>query len=182
MADGVASNVDESGEVVHNKHHERKQLSKTGAKENGSYQKMSDVWKLRYSSSGSPQGQGSDEQLRTESFEGLPKMPQGNTCGGWGLGTWKDAIEKGEVQDMREILYSDALSRDQKEFLVWIGAMYGREWTKECFQALGQSSQSAAGVKNRADRLKAIGNGQVPAVVVLAWQILSARLKQRLGV
>ena len=31
------------------------------------------------------------------------------------------------------------------------------------------------GVKARVDRLKAIGNGQVPAVVRLAWQILTMR-------
>jgi DNA (cytosine-5)-methyltransferase 1 len=30
------------------------------------------------------------------------------------------------------------------------------------------------GVANRVDRLKAIGNGQVPAVVKLAWEVLSA--------
>jgi len=30
----------------------------------------------------------------------------------------------------------------------------------------------ANGVANRVDRLKAIGNGQVPAVAALAWQIL----------
>lgn len=29
------------------------------------------------------------------------------------------------------------------------------------------------GVKNRVDRLKAISNGQVPAVAALAWSILS---------
>lgn len=34
----------------------------------------------------------------------------------------------------------------------------------------------AHGVANRVDRLKAIGNGQVPAVVRLAWEILSERL------
>jgi hypothetical protein len=31
----------------------------------------------------------------------------------------------------------------------------------------------AVGVKNRVDRLKAIGNGQVPRVAELAWQILN---------
>jgi len=33
------------------------------------------------------------------------------------------------------------------------------------------------GVKNRVDRLKAIGNGQVPAVVQLAWDLLYNRIK-----
>jgi len=35
-----------------------------------------------------------------------------------------------------------------------------------------QISRVAVGVKHRVDRLKAIGNGQVPAVAALAWQIL----------
>jgi hypothetical protein len=33
-------------------------------------------------------------------------------------------------------------------------------------------SRVAVGIKNRVDRLKAIGNGQVPAVAALAWRVL----------
>jgi len=33
-------------------------------------------------------------------------------------------------------------------------------------------TRTAKGVMNRVDRLKAIGNGQVPAVAALAWRIL----------
>ena len=36
----------------------------------------------------------------------------------------------------------------------------------------------AYGVANRVDRLKAIGNGQVPQVAALAWQILMDRLHE----
>ena len=35
----------------------------------------------------------------------------------------------------------------------------------------------ANGVANRVDRLKAIGNGQVPIVVALAWRILSGEIE-----
>ena len=37
----------------------------------------------------------------------------------------------------------------------------------------------ATGIPKRADRLKAIGNGQVPAAVVLAWNTLYSRIQQR---
>ena len=35
------------------------------------------------------------------------------------------------------------------------------------------ADRMAHGVANRVDRLKAIGNGQVPAVVEAAWKILT---------
>lgn len=41
------------------------------------------------------------------------------------------------------------------------------------FEGDGQSiGRVAVGVKNRVDRLRAIGNGQIPAVVARAWEIL----------
>ena len=39
-----------------------------------------------------------------------------------------------------------------------------------------QLGRVAHGVANRVDRLKAIGNGQVPAVAALAWEILTQRI------
>ena len=49
---------------------------------------------------------------------------------------------------------------------------YGKEaWQKGTWEFA--ADRVARGVKNRVDRLKAIGNGQVPAVVALAWEILS---------
>jgi DNA (cytosine-5)-methyltransferase 1 len=38
----------------------------------------------------------------------------------------------------------------------------------------------AHGVANRVDRLKAIGNGQVPQVAALAWQVLTNRLHEKI--
>ena len=37
----------------------------------------------------------------------------------------------------------------------------------------GEIPRVATGIKNRVNRLKAIGNGQVPAAMVLAWEILT---------
>jgi DNA (cytosine-5)-methyltransferase 1 len=39
-----------------------------------------------------------------------------------------------------------------------------------------QLSRVANGVANRVDRLKAIGNGQVPAVARLAWNVLTKNI------
>ena len=43
----------------------------------------------------------------------------------------------------------------------------------------GSVPRVATGVPKRADRLKAIGNGQVPAAAALAWNTLYARIQQR---
>jgi DNA (cytosine-5)-methyltransferase 1 len=37
----------------------------------------------------------------------------------------------------------------------------------------------ADGVAARVDRLKAIGNGQVPQVAAIAWELLTERLNER---
>lgn len=39
---------------------------------------------------------------------------------------------------------------------------------------VGEIPRLATGVKDRVNRLKALGNGQVPAVVATAWEILTA--------
>ncbi|WP_425250850.1 DNA cytosine methyltransferase [Geothrix campi] len=50
----------------------------------------------------------------------------------------------------------------------------GTQWSVE--PALGRV---AHGVAHRVDRLRAIGNGQVPAVAALAWETLRGRTQQR---
>ena len=54
---------------------------------------------------------------------------------------------------------------DEAGEVVWEAGMHERE--------RATISRVAVGVKNRVDRLKAIGNGQVPACAALAWQILN---------
>ena len=51
-------------------------------------------------------------------------------------------------------------------------AMDWRDWQTDPADS-GEVPRVATGVKHRTERLKAIGNGQVPAVAALAWQILS---------
>ena len=45
----------------------------------------------------------------------------------------------------------------------------------------GSVPRVATGVPKRADRLKAIGNGQVPAAAALAWNTLYARIANAQG-
>ena len=42
----------------------------------------------------------------------------------------------------------------------------------------GHTPRTGSGIKNRAARLKAIGNGQVPQAMVLAWEILSQEVDE----
>ena len=46
---------------------------------------------------------------------------------------------------------------------------------------LGSVPRVATGIPKRADRLKAIGNGQVPAAAALAWHTLYERIQTRLN-
>ena len=49
-----------------------------------------------------------------------------------------------------------------------------------CQRTRPKVGRVAMGITSRVDRAKAIGNGQVPAVVRLAWHTLHARIKSRL--
>tara|TARA_R110002110_G_scaffold397727_1_gene613057 strand:- start:117 stop:884 length:768 start_codon:yes stop_codon:yes gene_type:complete len=53
-------------------------------------------------------------------------------------------------------------------------AMDWRDWQTDPADS-GEVPRVATGVKHRVERLKAIGNGQVPAVAALAWRILSGQ-------
>jgi len=46
-----------------------------------------------------------------------------------------------------------------------------RDWSVDPADT-GEVPRVSKGIKNRVSRLKAIGNGQVPACVALAWKIL----------
>jgi hypothetical protein len=61
---------------------------------------------------------------------------------------------------------------------IWEKGRYGRQpWADGSWEA--DIPRVARGRPARVDRLKAIGNGQVPQVVVLAWTILMALLTER---
>ena len=56
------------------------------------------------------------------------------------------------------------------------GGLLGNKWNSEWWAVEPDVGRVANGVARRVDRLKAIGNGQVPAVVRAAWNILSEGL------
>jgi DNA (cytosine-5)-methyltransferase 1 len=173
VAHGVASNVDKLEGIVYNNTYEREQLSEASPEKNEECQEMSELRRERETITGPPQEQKPRGQLGREPGETLPEMPQRSSREGWRLGAWENSIRSGELQDMREIVHTDSLSRNQKEFLVWFGAMHGGKWIHECLEAMGKTPRVSIGVKNRVNRIKAIGNGQVPAVAAIAFIILS---------
>jgi len=172
VAHGMAEAMDKDLDTCYDDKYENKHLFKTGAKNNEVGNKMPDMRSKRETTS-PPQKQRQDKQHNGEFREAMPKLPQDNPCKSWGLGAWKDKIKSGELQDMREIVYSKTLSRQQKEFLVWFGSMHGRKRAAECLEAMGKTERACLKKENRVDRLKAIGDGQVPAVAALAFVILS---------
>jgi hypothetical protein len=119
-----------------------------------------------------PHGQEQGEQHGGEYPNTVSNLSQECTHGGRGLGEWIEFIDGGEVCDMWEVVCSEALSIIQKEYIVWFHAMSGGEWSPECIKEMGEVSRVSKKALNRVDRLEAIGNGQVPAVVKLAWKTL----------
>ena len=66
-----------------------------------------------------------------------------------------------------------------ENFAEWQTKIDAGEWWRDD-PSLQRSSgelvpRTTPGVRNRAKRLRAIGNGQVPSCAVLAWRIISAR-------
>ena len=75
------------------------------------------------------------------------------------------------VQGANDSALSDS---GQEQFATLSGVKYHRKKTVFAEPDVGRV---ANGVAARVDRLKAIGNGQVPAVAALAWRILNGRIK-----
>ena len=65
---------------------------------------------------------------------------------------------------------------DKNVFLKWIDDVSnGAYWLTDPADD-GSIPRTSIEIKNRADRLSAIGNGQVPATAALAWKILNERM------
>ena len=176
VANGVAFTMDEHGKVVNDSSHGNKLTTETRSESDETCQELQPMLNIGGEAASSPQGQGQGEQRPEQLAEAMPEMPRGDSCESWGLGAWKNEIETNGVQDLRHVIHSDSLSLNQKQFIVWLAAMRGREWAAECFEAMGQTPRVAHGVKDRVNRLKAIGNGQVPLCAAVAFRILSQGL------
>lgn len=102
----------------------------------------------------------SSEQWEREHKDSLSEVPQRGTHEGGGLGI--GGSSEGEMPNLRNGI---SAQKDEKEQVVREKGMPGSEG-----QIVGRV---AVGIKNRVDRLKAIGNGQVPLCAAYAFSKLS---------
>lgn len=114
-----------------------------------------------------PQRQESGEQLDGECRGSMSAMPQGGPYAGRNMGARQGGI--GCLQGLQPNVSAEADSSIfhlQQGMLVGMGPDQRRE-------TLEFAPRVASGVIARVDRLKAIGNGQVPRVAAAAFTMLS---------
>lgn len=110
-----------------------------------------------------PPGRKLPEQQAGEHCDALPVMPHEDSYDASGLG--KREGESGNVQGVRPIIPAKTVSKG--EVVRETGVPEG---TGEIV------SRTSVGIADRVDRTRCLGNGQVPAVVRLAWNILTGAI------
>jgi len=136
-----------------------KWLQETSPKDEG--EQMRTMWWDRDPSISSSRQESSERQHR-EHRDAMPGMPYGGSLGG------RDMGERGRsssgVRNMRRDVSAKTQTEERADIV----------WESQMFEGNGETiGRVAVGVKHRVDRLKAIGNGQVPRVAATAWRILS---------
>ena len=114
------------------------------------------------------QGQEPCEQLAGERRGSLPAMPQGGSHDGWNVGA-----RQSRRSDLQGVLPNVPTEANAPGFDMQPGVPVGMGPDK-CRQALEFTPRVENGVIARVDRLKAIGNGQVPQCAAEAWRLLTA--------
>ena len=120
---------------------------------------MRNVW-WEIDPSETSQGRKPDQQSGDECDDCLPTVPREDPLLDRELGAGE--YQADDLQDLRRDV--QAQTRQEVNALRQAGMPEGKRET---------IGRVAMGVKNRVDRLRCIGNGQVPAVAQLAWKILS---------
>ena len=120
---------------------------------------LRNVW-WKNDPSEAPQGRKPTKQFVKQSNYSLPEVPYCDSHGYIGLGSRKGASS--DLQDMQ--LHIQAKTQTQRHGLPKAGVPEGER---------SHIGKTTLGVIARVDRLKAIGNGQVPAVAALAWKTLT---------
>ena len=113
----------------------------------------------------SPQGRQYNQQRQGECDDSVPTVPYEDPLFDRELGARE--CETSDLQDLRGDFQTQA---DTKVEAMWQAGM-----PKGKREAVGRV---AVGVKARVDRLRCIGNGQVPLCAALAWKILSGGANQ----
>lgn len=114
-----------------------------------------------------PQGQKSSKQLSGKCRNPLPQMPQSGPHAGRHMGSGD--CRASDLQSMQSSIPAQA----DAPFINLRGCMPSGMGESQCREALEYIPRVATGVTARVDRLKAIGNGQVPRVAAAAFTLLS---------
>ena len=133
---------------------------------------------------GSPQGQEPSEQHAGEHSDPVRELPHETALGG---GERSPSEVPAELRCLWEGNNAGAVRYTQDEVQAAWERATGEEkdWIRlALLRGVWHSEwpgvpRVAVGISNRADRLKAIGNGQVPAAASLAWNTLYERIQNR---
>jgi hypothetical protein len=136
---------------------------------------------------GAPQGQEHGQQFSGEHTDAMRKLPHEVALEG-GEGIQAEEVPA-ELRRLWEGHYTGPLRNAQDTIEeVWERATSEeKDWIRvAAIRGVWNSEwpgvpRVAVGISNRADRLKAIGNGQVPAAASLAWNTLYQRIEARLS-
>ena len=153
-----------------------------GARHAGACHRRDRIWILGYTGSEGLQGHSRNEQDEGKGEESCgPNGKAGIRIAGWKRVIYASDCEGDMDDDMLTCSgcsgeYSECgcpgpTMDDEYDYQIRNGVEYAAKrtwWTTE--RGL---ERVANGVANRVDRLKAIGNGQVPAVAALAWRTLT---------
>jgi hypothetical protein len=114
-----------------------------------------------------PQRQEQGEQRAEEHRDSLPAMPYERTHQGRRLG--EGSSQGGAMQDLRQHVSAET---QQESNGLQPGVQEGTR-ANQCNEALGHIPRVTEGMKHRAHRIKALGNGQVPRVAAAAFAALA---------
>ena len=91
-------------------------------------------------------------------------------------GWWKQQSESAEETQRSYMANTNNSIRGGERRWFWGAQKRYQEWDLHTIFNQPEPVRMADGVASRVDRLKAIGNGQVPQVAAIAWELLNERL------
>ena len=89
-------------------------------------------------------------------------------------GNVSNGISSSGQEEVAVLAYANSSQREREQFTKRINAEYSNSGCGSWWGSEPDVGRVANGVAYRVDRLKAIGNGQVPRVAATAWEILNA--------